>query len=118
MKQEVSELTLLIYISIINHKDLGQVLSEYTGCEREIYTEKVLTELVQSALADISRCYHIPTLLTNYFRIQKEYELLGFSELGKLQTTMHWIPIKVWSKEDTEIIKRLRKEYIEVLKNE
>lgn len=118
MKQIVSELSLLIYLIIINYKDLDQVLSEYTGCEKETYTEKLLIELVQDALADISRYYHIPTLLTEYFRIKKVYKLLGLSELSILQATMHWIPITVWSEKDTERAKKLKKEYIEVAKDE
>lgn len=118
MKQIVSELSLLIYLSIMNYKDLGQVLSEYTGCEKETYTEKLLIELVQDALADISRYYHIPTLLTNYFRIKREYELLDLPELSILIAAMHWIPVMVWSEKDTERAKKLKKEYIEIAKND
>lgn len=111
---EVCEISLLIYLININRKDLGQVLSEYTGCEKEIYTESLLIGMLQDAIADISRHYHIPTLIGNYFNFKYEAKIWKASELIVLQETLKRIPVKIWSKEDTETIRKLKKEYIKV----
>lgn len=111
---KVEELSLLIYVAIINGKKLPEVMNKWSGCEPEVYTEQVQINLCQTALSDISKEYHIPSLLYHYFEAQRISKFLqDSSELTSLESVFRWIPVKIWSDEDKERLKAIKKEYID-----
>lgn len=116
----VGELSLLIYLTVVNHVSLPKVMVKWSGYTNEEYykDEKVQIELYEQTLCDINSVYHIPLLLYKYFeakKTQKIFNLFGgeYSEIDVLKSPLFWITKDIWSDEDKERLKELRKEYID-----
>lgn len=114
----VGDLSLMVYLTVINSKKLEDIMVKWSGCDKEVYTENVLVDIYQSALSDITNAYHIPSMFYHYFdgkKTQKILETFGkykYSEIEALRTPFFWIPVKTWDKEDHERLVKLKKEYI------
>lgn len=117
---EVSDLNLLVYLSVINSKKLEDVMVKWSGNPKDIYTEKLIIEIYENAIINITNVYYIPSIFYHYFdakRTQRAGQYLGdkykYSDIEVLQSTLFWIHTNIWSNEDKERLKRLKKEYIE-----
>ena len=121
---KVSDLSLLVYLTVINRKELEDIMSKWSGCNKEVYTENVLVDIYQSALSDITNAYHIPNMFYHYFdarKTQKALEMCGqykYSEIDVITSPFIWIPIKTWYKEDLNRLKELKTKYIDNIKDE
>ena len=120
---KVSDLSLVIYLSVVNCQDLPKVMVKWNGyCKEEDYNEKIQIELYQDALIDITRKYHIPNLLYPYFESKRIASYGDFSEnkkeINALKSPFHYILKKTWDEEDYERLVKLKKEYIDVLEND
>ena len=107
---QVEELSLLIWAA--RGSKLPKVLSRWSGCEPEVYNENCLVRMLQHAMWDIIHVYPncAPQSIWEYFY----YKRIGQSELEALYAGMFNIMPDVFSGEDKERIKALRKEYINV----
>lgn len=121
MSKELEKLTLLVWLTKHNcSRKLEEVLSDYSGCDKEVYTEKVLIDIEERALIDISRKYHIKGLFYEYFNAKKRWEDYAFlfpkkytySELDALDSALFSITYKdVFDDEDKKVIEELKLEY-------
>ena len=116
----VGELSLLIYLTVVNHVSLPKVMAKWNGYTDEEYykDEKIQIELYEQALCEIDSIYHIP--MSQYFeskRTQRMFKLFDkkykYSEITALTAPLYWITKDMWSDEDRERLKELRKEYID-----
>lgn len=116
---EIEELSLLVYASRGNRKDLIKGMCKYTGCKEEDYTEYELVSLLQKTIQDISRKYHIKDLFYNYCDVRNreinycEMYNNKYLESKTLLSTLFLIMPDTFDKEDITKIKALRKEYID-----
>ena len=116
---KVEDLSLLIYLTVINHVSLPKIMAKWSGyIDEEYYNENVQIELYKTAISDINNSYHIP--ISKYFeskRSQKVSELFNekykYSEIEALKSCLFWIHTNVWSDEDKKRLKELKKEYID-----
>ena len=118
----VGDLSLLVYLTTINHVSLPKVMVKYNGYTDEEYykNEKIQIELYERALCDINTVYHIPILLSKYFESKKSQRMFKLfdkkykcSEIICLKSPLFWIEYDIWSDEDKQRLKELRKKYID-----
>ena len=110
----ISDLSLLIYLAVINHRPLPKVMSKWSGYDESFYTEQEQVELVENTVSEISSIYHCPRMFYSYFeakRRQKAMKELKFqyTDLDVVRSPLYWIEIKTWDEEDTNRLKELRK---------
>lgn len=116
---EIGELSLLVYASRGSRKDLIKLICNYTRCKEEDYTEYELVRLLQKAIQDISRKYHIKDLFYNYCdkrnseTIYCEIYDKKYLESKTLLSTLFLIMPDTFDEEDITKIRALRKEYME-----
>ncbi len=114
---KLEELTLLIYLFKVSRKNIKKALAKWSGYDEEVYTEEELIKILQQALIDISRKYHIKHLFWTYFDAQnkgKSYAELfkkPYSELDALQGTLLSIKYDVFDEEDKALMEKLKQEY-------
>ena len=116
----ITDLSLLVYLSAINNKDLPKITSKWSGCDESVYSETLQRNLYENTIIEITREHYIPDLFYHYFNIKSSkqnlariFENMPYSEADVLKSTLHWIPIKIWSNEEREKLKELQKEYID-----
>ena len=119
----MEELSLLVWLSRGSKKTLIKLMCEYTGCEPDVYTDNQVISLFEHALVDISRKYHLKSLLYEYFSARRiEMDLVFFyptkytkmgAEINALGSAMFSIMPTIFDEEDLNTIERLRKEYLE-----
>lgn len=120
----ISDLSLLIYLAVVNHKHLPKVMSKWNGfCDESVYTESKQVELVENTIAEISSIYHCPRMFYSYFEVKRHQRLMeGFrfqyTDLDVAKSPLHWIEVKTWDEEDINRLKELRKEYIDNIKED
>lgn len=121
----MDEISLLVWLSRGNKKKLIKLMSSYTGCEEDVYTDNILISIMENAISDFSRKYHIKSLMFNYFEAKRRWQSYAevypkttYSELDTLGSVIVSIPKKVFDEEDTKTLNELRKLYVEVLENE
>ena len=121
----VGELSLLIYLTTINHVSLPKIMAKWNGYTDEEYynDKKVQIELYEQTLCDISRIYHIPFLLSKYFEAKKTQKIFNlfngkYTEIDCLKSPLFWITNDIWSDEDRKRLKELKKEYIDEAESE
>ena len=122
MNDELEELSLLVWLSRGSKKTLIKLMCEYTGCEAETYTDNQIIKLFEHTLIDISRKYHIRSLLYEYFsnrHNRKDFTLFCPSkytetdvEIDSLGTTIFSIMPSIFDEKDLARIKQLTKDYI------
>lgn len=125
-KHQTEELSLLVYSATINNKSLPKVMSKWTGCPEEEYTDSLQVSLYQTTIIDITRGYHIPNLMYQYFESKRITSFCDWSddwsenkkELEALKGALRWIPVKMWSDEDRDMLIKLKKEYIDEIEND
>ena len=84
----VSDLSLTVYLTVINSKKLEDTMVRWSGCDKEVYTENVLVDIYQSALSDITNAYHIPNMFYHYFdgkKTQKTLEMFGKYKYSEIE---------------------------------
>ena len=114
---KISDLSLLVYLAVVNHKSLPKVMSNWSGCEESFYNEKEQVELIENTISEISSVYHCPLMFHHYFeakryqKISKDIGKFEYTDLDVVRSPLHWIEIKTWDEEDTKRLKELRKEY-------
>lgn len=119
----MEELSLLVWLSRGNKKKLIELMCKYTGCEPEVYSDAHIIGLFKTALIDISRKYHIKSLLHEYFSAKHLWENHALfypqkytnidAEIDALGSTILSIKPKTFDEEDSIKIKELKKEYLE-----
>lgn len=122
MNDEIEELSLLVWLSRGSKKTLIKLMREYTGCETETYTDNQIINLFEHALIDISRKYHIKSLLYEYFHNRHDRsDWASFYpsklteteiELDSLGTTIFSIMPGVFDEKDFARIKQLANDYL------
>ena len=122
MFKEVEELSLLVWLSRGSKKTLIKLMCEYTGCEPEVYTDDQVISLFEHALIDISRKYHIKSLLYEYFsnrHNRSDFTLFYPNkytevdvEIDSLGTTIFSIMPSVFDEKDFARIKQLTNNYL------
>lgn len=116
---EIDEISLLVYLNRINRKDLVKTLCKYTGCHEGDYPESELIRLLEKAISDITRKYHIRGLWFNYFEVKRRNMVLAnfnndnYNEINTLQSTLFYISPDVFDDEDKKRLEELKKEYLE-----
>jgi len=116
---EIDEISLLVYLNRINKKDLVKTLCKYTGCHEDDYTNFEITRLLEKAISDITRKYHVRGLWFDYFDIRRhnmvsaKFDNKEYDEIDTLQSTLFHISPKVFDDEDRKRLKELKKEYME-----
>ena len=116
----ISDLSLLVYLTVVNKKPLPKVMSKWSGCDESVYTEEEQLELVENTVSEISSIYHCPRMFYSYFdakRLQKATWGLSFqyTDLVVAKSPLHWIETKTWDGEDINRLKELKKEYIDMV---
>lgn len=124
----MDRLTLLVWLTTHNcGRKLEEVLSDFTGCDKGVYTEQVLIGIEEKALTDISSKYHIKGLFYEYFAAKKRWKDYAFffpkkytySELDALEGALLSIRyIDVFDDEDKKIIEELKLQYFKNEKGE
>ena len=120
---KIGELSLLVYAARGSKKDLIKGMCNYTGCNESDYTEYELVKLLQHTIQEISRKYHIKNLFYNYCNMRNmemSYCQLydkQYKESDVLLGTLLDIKPDVFEEDEYKQIKELRKEYINVEKN-
>ena len=117
----MQELSLLTWLSRGSKYKLIELMCKYTGCEPEVYTDKKLVQLMERAIVDISRKYHIPNLMYEYIDAKnrcQDYAFLfpgkyTYSEIDVVSSAILSITTKYFDEEDLNTIERLKKEYME-----
>ena len=119
----MEELSLLVWLSRGSKDKLIKLMCKYTGCEPEVYTNTEIISLFERALVDISRKYHIKSLLYEYFYARHNWKNYAFfypkkytevdAEIDALGSAIFSIQTKVFNEEDLNKIKELKKEYLE-----
>ena len=122
MNDEIEELSLLVWLSHGSKKTLIKLMCEYTGSEAETYTDNQIINLFEHALIDISRKYHIKSLLYEYFYNRHDRSDWAFFypgrlteaeiELDSLGTTIFSIMPSVFDEKDFARIKQLANDYL------
>lgn len=121
MFKEIDELSLLIWLSRGSKDKLIELMCRYTGCEPEVYTDKKLVQLMERAIIDISRKYHIKNLMFEYFDAKNRWQDYAFlfpnkytySEIDVVSSVILSIIPKYFDEEDNAKIEELKKEYME-----
>lgn len=119
MKVEVNDLSLLVYLMVVNHKPFAKVMHKWSGCDEEVYKEKDEIELLENALTNITNAHFIPNMFYHYFdgkRTQRILEMFGkykYSEVDVLRGVFIWIPADTWTEEEKARLIKLKKEYID-----
>lgn len=122
----MDELSLLVWLSRGNKEQLIKLMSSYTGCEEEVYTDNILIRIMENAISNLNGKYHIRNLMCSYFDAKHRWQNYAeffpkeytYSEVETLGSVILSIPKKVFDEEDTETLNELRKLYAEVLENE
>ena len=122
----MEELSLLVWLSRGSKETLIKLMCEYTGCDKEVYNDKQVIRLMENAIIDISRKYHIKGLVYSYFEAKNRWQDYAFffpkkytySEIDALSSVIFSITKNVFDEEDWNTIERLRKEYLEIGKGE
>lgn len=119
----MEELSLLVWLSRGNKNKLIELMCKYSGCDKEVYTDDQVIDLFEHALIDISRKYHLKSLLYEYFSARHTWKTYAFfypnkyteveGEISALGSAIFSIVPKVFDEEDLNTIKELRKEYLE-----
>ena len=117
----MDELSLLVWLSRGSKEKLIELLCKYTGCKAEVYTDAELINILENAIADISRKYHIKGLMYSYFSAKNRWKDCAtlfpkkytYSELDPLSAVILSITKKVFDEEDWNTIETLKKEYLE-----
>lgn len=120
----MEELSLLVWLSRGSKKTLIKLMCKYTGLEPEVYTNNEIISLYEHALIDISRKYHLKSLLFEYFGARRNWKNYAFfypkkytevdAEIDALGSAIFSIMPKVFDEEDWNTIEELKKEYLEV----
>lgn len=116
---EIDEISLLIYLNRINRKELVKTLCKYTGCHEDDYSTYEITRLLEKAISDITRKYHIRGLWLEYFNIRRrnmvsaKFNNKEYDEISTLQSILFYIQPNVFDEEDIKRLKELKKEYLE-----
>lgn len=122
----MDELSLLVWLSRGYKKKLIKLMSSYTGCEEEVYTDNILISIMENAISDFNRKYHIKNLMFNYFEVKHRWQNYAdtfpknytYSEFEPLSSVITLIPKSVFDEEDIKILDELRKLYLEEKENE
>lgn len=117
----MQELSLLVWLSRGSKNKLIELMCKYTGNEPERYTDKKLVELMERAIVDISRKYHIPNLMYEYIDAKNRWQDYAFlfpnkytySEIDVVSAAILAITTKYFDEEDLNTIEKLKKEYME-----
>lgn len=117
----MEELSLLVWLSRGSKKKLIELMCKYTGCESEVYTDEVIVRLMENAITDISRKYHIKDLMFNYFDTKRRWQDYAsffpnkytYSEIDVVSAVILSITSKNFDEEDMNKIEELKKEYLE-----
>lgn len=113
----IDEISLLVWLNRVNRKKLVETLCKYTGCDKEVYTPKIIRELEEKALSDISRKYFMPWLFFEYFSARREwqnYAMLSnttYNDSTALESALLSIKPSVFDEYDIARIKELKEEY-------
>ena len=116
---EIDEISLLVYLNRINKKDLVKTLCKYTGCNEDDYPKSEIARLLEKAISDITRKYHIRGLWFDYFDIRRRnmvsanFHNSEYDEISTLQSTLFYIQPSVFDDEDRKRLEELKKEYME-----
>ena len=116
---EIDEISLLVYLNRINRKDLIKTLCNYTGCHEDDYPKSEIIRLLEKAISDITRKYHIRGLWFDYFDIRRRnivsarFDNREYDEIETLQSTLFNILPKMFDEEDRKRLEELKKEYME-----
>lgn len=121
MFNEIDEISLLVFVFKTRKiEDIRKILCKYTGCSAEVYTERIILEIYEKAISDISRKYHIPGLFYYYFFAKQREEMYNAItpvekrsnvELEAIAGALMEIRLDVFDEEDKNKMKELRKEY-------
>ena len=117
----MDELSLLVWLSRGNKDKLIELLCKYTGCEPEVYTDAELISILENAIADISRKYHIKGLMYSYFSAKNRWrdcatlfpKKYTYSEFDPLSAVILSVTKNVFDEEDRNTLESLKKEYVE-----
>ena len=119
----MEELSLLVWLSRGNKKKLIELMCKYTDCEPEVYTNNEVIRLLEQALINISRKYHLKSLLYEYFSARHRWKDYAFfypkkytetdAEIDALGAAIFSIMPKSFDEEDLLKIRELKKEYLE-----
>lgn len=117
----MQELSLLVLLSRGSKDKLIKLMCKYTGCEPEVYTDKELIRLMESAIVDISGKYHIKNLMFEYFDAKNKWQSYAsmfpnrytYNELDVVSCVILFIKIKDFDEEDKVRIEELKKKYLE-----
>ena len=116
---EIDEISLLVWLSRGNKKELVKALSKWTGCKEECYPDEHLIELMRKSIADISRKYHLRGLFFEYFYELKNWQTYAsfynkpFDESIVLGSTLFSIKPSDFDEEDRKTILELKQYYVE-----
>lgn len=126
MFEKVDRLSLLIFVS--KGQKLPKIMSRWSGCDPKVYTKREQIEIIQRSICDIVRVYPeiAPQFMWEYFfGMQRSYMRVEGKkisdedkELNILTSALYSIKITKFSEEDREIMRELRKEYIEPVEKE
>ena len=115
----MDKLSLLVWLSRGSKDKLIELMCNYSGCDREVYTDRQLIRLMENAIFDISRKYHIKGLMYSYFEAKnrwQDYALLfpnkyTYSEIDTLASVILSITKSTFDEEDWNTIEELKKYY-------
>ena len=121
MFKEIDELSLLVWLSRGSKDKLIELMCRYTGCEPEVYTDRKLVDLMERAIIDISRRYHIKNLMYEYIDAKNRWQNYAFlfpnkytyNEIDVVSSAILSITLKNFDEEDKVRIEELKKEYME-----
>ena len=117
----MEELSLLVWLSRGSKDKLIKLMCKYTGCDKEVYDDKEIIQLMELTIIDISRKYHIKNLMFEYFEAKNRWQdraslfpsKYTYSEIDVLSSVILSITKKVLDEEDWNTIEELKKEYLE-----
>ena len=117
----MDKLSLLVWLSRGSKIKLVYLMSKYTGCEPEVYTEKELIRLYEKAIIDISSKYHIKNLMYIYFDAKNRWQNYAsmfpnrhtYSDLDALSAVILSILPATFDDEDLTKLKELKEKYLE-----
>lgn len=117
----MEELSLLVWLSRGSKDKLIKLMCKYTGCEPEVYDDKEIIKLMELAIIDISRKYHIKNLMFEYFDAKDKWQSYAsvfpnkytYNEINVVSSVILSIKIKTFEEEDLNTINELKKEYLE-----
>jgi len=123
VNKTLDELSLLVWLTKGRKYELIPTLCNYTGCTEEDYSDSVLIRIVEDALSDISRKYHLPGIMWSYFdarRTHKNYSEVfnkPYDESAVLVAPFLHIPTYTFDMEDLKKLNELKKYLPEYNKN-